>query len=336
MPGVFQFSQTAADNADGVPSINWAEGMPPSAVNDSSRAEMAAVACYRDDISGSIVTTGISTAYVLTSNQGFGSSAANLNNQVIAFSPHTTSGAAPNLIVDGIGPFPIQSAPNVNLPAGVLVQGTPYVCIFNSSANAFFLHGYFGNIDIPFLTGMDYWDTIAPGSQYILPAGQAISRTVYARAFARWGTTYGPGDGSTTFNVPDKRGRGSVTLDSLGGTAAGRVTAAGSGISGTTAGATGGSETVTLTPAEIPPVTFSGETGTESANHTHEFTAPAEAGGQTGGGAFSDDDGGTGGETGGQSNAHTHAFSGAINGGGGAHTNMPPCIVVPSYIIRVI
>lgn len=36
--------------------------------------------------------------------------------------------------------------------------------------------------------------------------GQAVSRTLYAAAFARFGTTYGAGDGSTTFNLPDFRG----------------------------------------------------------------------------------------------------------------------------------
>ena len=40
--------------------------------------------------------------------------------------------------------------------------------------------------------------------------GQAVSRTTYAQLFAVIGTTYGSGDGSTTFNVPDLRGRVAV------------------------------------------------------------------------------------------------------------------------------
>jgi microcystin-dependent protein len=36
--------------------------------------------------------------------------------------------------------------------------------------------------------------------------GQVISRTTYADLFALWGTTYGVGDGSTTFALPDMRG----------------------------------------------------------------------------------------------------------------------------------
>ena len=40
---------------------------------------------------------------------------------------------------------------------------------------------------------------------HLMCDGSAISRTTYARLFAVIGTTYGSGDGSTTFNIPDKR-----------------------------------------------------------------------------------------------------------------------------------
>ena len=43
--------------------------------------------------------------------------------------------------------------------------------------------------------------------------GAAISRTTYSELFAAIGTTYGAGDGSTTFNVPDLRGRWIVGAD---------------------------------------------------------------------------------------------------------------------------
>lgn len=48
-------------------------------------------------------------------------------------------------------------------------------------------------------------DTIPIG--WLFCRGQAVSRTTYAKLFAVIGTTYGNGDGSTTFNVPDLRGR---------------------------------------------------------------------------------------------------------------------------------
>ena len=52
--------------------------------------------------------------------------------------------------------------------------------------------------------------------------------------------------------TPDKRGRVSVGLDNMGGTAANRMTAGGSGINGTVMGANGGSQTHTLTEAQMP------------------------------------------------------------------------------------
>lgn len=74
--------------------------------------------------------------------------------------------------------------------------------------------------------------------------GQAISRTTYASLFAIISTTYGAGDGTTTFNLPDLRGRTVAGLDNMGGTDAGVLSTA------NTLGTTTGTETVTLTSAQ--------------------------------------------------------------------------------------
>lgn len=68
-----------------------------------------------------------------------------------------------------------------------------------------------------------YGGTAAPWG-YLLCDGSAVSRTTYAGLFAILSTTFGVGDGSTTFNVPDMRGRfpfgkaSSGTGNTLGGT----------------------------------------------------------------------------------------------------------------------
>ena len=57
---------------------------------------------------------------------------------------------------------------------------------------------------------------------FLLCDGRAVSRTTYAALFGVIGTTYGSGDGTTTFNLPDLRGRVPVGVDSdanLGGVA---------------------------------------------------------------------------------------------------------------------
>lgn len=82
--------------------------------------------------------------------------------------------------------------------------------------------------------------------------GSWLSRTANSALFAVIGTAFGAGDGSTNFAVPDFRGRVGVGRDNMGGTSAGRVTSAVSGIAGTILGATGGQQTYILTIGELP------------------------------------------------------------------------------------
>jgi len=71
------------------------------------------------------------------------------------------------------------------------------------------------NAELAFPTGsvIPYAGVSAPGATlsgvvgWLLSDGSAVSRTTYATLFAVVGTTYGAGDGSTTFNLPDLRGR---------------------------------------------------------------------------------------------------------------------------------
>src|SRR5215470_2206313 len=138
---LYKWSKTASSNATADPTINWAEGMAPSAVNDSARAEMAAVAKWRDDISGTLATGGTSTAYTLSTNSGF-DTLAHLDKQLLTFIPHTTSGASPTLNVDGLGSKQIRSATGVNIPTGALIQGTPYTVVYYNAAAEFIVLGY--------------------------------------------------------------------------------------------------------------------------------------------------------------------------------------------------
>jgi microcystin-dependent protein len=87
---------------------------------------------------------------------------------------------------------------------------------------------------------------------WLLCFGQAVSRTTYASLFTALGTSYGAGDGSTTFALPDLRGRIPGGKDNMGGSAASRLTSGGSGVDGATLGASGGTQTHTLTNAQLP------------------------------------------------------------------------------------
>ena len=108
--------------------------------------------------------------------------------------------------------------------------------------------------NIPLAAGMDYWASTAPNTSFAFPIGQAISRATYSALFALIGTTYGPGDGSTTFNLPDKTGRVSAMRD--GGSA--RLSSSYFGGNPANLGATGGGESHTLTANEIPSIISAG------------------------------------------------------------------------------
>ena len=251
---LWKWSKTASANANSDATVNWAEGQPPSSVNDSGRAMMAATAKFRDDISGVIVTEGSDTAYTVSSNQYF-DSLAHLDGRVIAFTPHVTNGEAPTLSVDGLAAKPLRAAHGEPLQSNVLLSGTPYVALYSNGNGEFVLQGMTANpYGIPLAAGLDYWADTTPGGAYAFPKGQAVSRTVYAKLFSLVGTKFGSGDGSTTFNLPDKTERVSV----MKAETASRLTPTYFGGDSTQIGATGGGDNVALVTNNLPPYTPSG------------------------------------------------------------------------------
>lgn len=189
------------------------------------------------------------------------------------------------------------------------------------------------------------WSTNTAPTGWQLCDGTAVSRTTYAALFAVIGETYGAGDGSTTFNLPNLKGRVIVGRDS-------------SQTEFDTLAETGGAKTVTLSSSEIPSHThtISHDHGTHShsaslvidAAGSHNHTLTVTSGGLT---AAS----GTAAvgitneslNTTGTAGTHNHsstltiaastsiAFTGnsGPTGGGGAHNNLQPYIVL-NYIIK--
>jgi hypothetical protein len=267
---LWQWSLTPASNGTADPTINWAVGMAPSAVDPSARSMMARLAEWRDDSSGALTTGGTSTAYTVTTNQANGSvgicnngAGPPTNGQMIAITPNATNGTAPTLAVDTCTAAPIQQASGVAVVIGTLVNGTPYQLKYSTTNTAWMLGNFYNNAGlIPLGAMIDYTASTAPSSNYILPAGQCISTTTYAAYWALLGSPAPGGCGAGTFAVIDMRGRVAAALDNLNGSAASRMTtgAQGCGTAFTSIGAScaNGVESFTLVAGQIPSISSSG------------------------------------------------------------------------------
>lgn len=333
--GFYSWFTTAGSNGSADATVNFQEGQAPSSLNDSARAMMARLREWGNDISGSIVTTGSLTAYAVATGQSFASLTA-LNGQIVAFTPHVTNGATVTLNCDGLGAKALRYGPSLELQSGMLIAGTPYVAIYSNADSAFYLRSFKADpYGVPLGGLMPYTGTTAPNSAFVLPFGQALSRATYATYFSLVGTTYGTGDGTTTFNILDLRGRFIAGLDNMGGSAASRITNAGSGIVGTTLGAAGGAETVTVAQANLPAATLA--TTITDPNHSHfvgVFNGVGSAGsaGIQGTAQANNTNTGSGQAL---SGATSITASTALGGSGTALNKMPPAMVLP-YILRVI
>ena len=142
---------------------------------------------------------------------------------------------------------------------------------------------------------------------WLLCYGQVVSRATYASLFAVISTTYGAGDGSTTFNLPDLRGRTVAGKDDMGGSSANRLTGLSGGLDGDVLGASGGAQSHTLSQTEIP--SHSHTVGLGGANTN--FIPQAGVGIGT---------------------TATTSNTG-LTGGGGAHNNVQPTIIM-NHIIK--
>lgn len=172
----------------------------------------------------------------------------------------------------------------------------------------------------PVGTVTQYAGSSAP-TGYLLCDGSAVSRSTYADLFTILSTTYGAGDGSTTFNLPDLRGRvpmGAGTGAQNGGSGTG-VISGGTALTARTRGAFGGDERLATH-----------NHGITDPGHSHTYSVP-----------ITNTSGGTAGAFG-NVNATWHSPSTSSVGtgitinnnvSGGSGGNMPPFVVL-NHIIK--
>ncbi len=322
--GVPTWSTTAVTNSTADPAINAAEGMAPSALNDAIRAVMASIAKYRDDLSGStagLTTGGSSTAYTVTTNSTFATAAA-MSGAIFTITPHATSGASPTLAVDGLTARAINVSTGVGVNTGALVLGTPYMVKYIHASTEFIVLGNASSIPAGVVS--PYAGSSAP-TGWLICNGASLLRTDYPALFTAIGTIHGAADG-THFTLPDGNGRTIAGKEA----SATRLTSAVSGVDGATLGATGGSQSHTLTQAQLPSATLT--TTITDPGHTHVLHGSV----QTGSSSFVTVDSNNNNLTG--TSAVASATTGitastALGGSGTAHNNVQPTLVL-NYIIK--
>ncbi len=233
---------------------------------------MARIAEALADQSGSLLTAGSGVAYTISTNQIF-DTLAHLSGQRLKLRFHTGSGGSATLNVDGLGAKALQVAQGVAATVGGIQANSIWDVTYDNAIPAFIISGGFGSAATPVGATMDFAGTSAP-LLWLLCFGQAVSRTSYAALFTVLGTAFGVGDGSTTFNVPDCRGRIAAGKDDMGGSAAGRISSVvtdNGTITGATLGSTGGSSTHVQSNAEMNQHSHT-FTGDAMPGHVHAFT----------------------------------------------------------------
>lgn len=223
----------------------------------------------------------------------------------------------------------------------------------NVSLTASDIIALIGQLLVPTGTVQAYAGAVAP-TGWLICAGQAVSRIDYADLFAIIGVSFGSGNGTTTFNLPDLRGRVPAGLDNMGGAAATRLASA------TTIGWAGGAASHVLTTTEMPNHTHGGRTDNHGGHshggttdtrgeHRHGFNYRVNMPGagnhlvnSNGALGLVDLDASTGVQPAGahahdlwiaNGGQHDHALNITATGGGAAHNNVQPTIGL-NYIIK--
>ena len=227
--------------------------------------------------------------------------------QVILFKANTVNTGACTLNVNALGAISLKI--NGADPLDGFISAGARILVQYDGTNFNILSTSNNVLQVPVGTVNMYVGAAAP-TGWLLCDGSAVSRTTYAALFGIISTTYGPGDASTTFNVPDMRGRIPVGVGpGTGGGASGTgAPAGGSALTAVARAGWKGAETHVLTTAEMPA-------------HTHNITT------------YNTNANGTNNPCGSNNTSNPGTVASASAGSDGAHNNIQPQMGI-NFIIK--
>ena len=201
---ISQYDVVASNNTD-VDGVNLAEGCSPSGINNAIREIMAHLKDFQAGLSGDtlpVASGGTGSTTAGGARTALGSASSGANSDITSITGLTT---ALSVAQGGTGATSI-TANSVVLGNGT---GTVQEVAPGASGNALVSNGttWQSTILETIPAGaVQYFAMNTAPTGWLKANGQAVSRTTYATLFSAIGTTFGSGDGSTTFNVPDLRG----------------------------------------------------------------------------------------------------------------------------------
>jgi microcystin-dependent protein len=322
------------DGVDGVDGYANFDNVVPSnsAIADAAATGAAVTAARRDHVHGREDISAMSNSQPPgdeTIPANYGAIIPGGLPYVVANGFATTVAAGGVLVLDESGVrerpryFLQDSAPTVVLEGDIWISPLTNQTLIYDGAIWRSVEGQPGDLKMA-----SYTTATNPIYGWMLCDGTAVNRATYFALFAVIGTTFGVGDGSTTFNIPDFRGRapvGSGTGTGGGSSGTGAPTG-GSALTARTIGAWAGEETHQLTSTEMPSHTHIQNSHVHAPRGTgtqflQNGTADASPNLQVGGSSFTL---GT--------NTNGATATNQNTGGDGAHNIMLPFQVAHFYI----